>query len=105
MKPFRYNVYGEAYDADGEETESFTVIRYASLRTALVEARCPSSSLGFSSIEPNASDYTQARWITFYGAPSLVDGERVNRSVHFPDQLKPNQRARLVRAILAGAGA
>jgi len=67
---------------------------YVSLRDALRD-------LG--SLEPNDSNYLDARWWSEVGGtPDYSDGSGTRKAIHLPDNITPSSRRRVNRLIKAG---
>jgi hypothetical protein len=82
----------------GDAEERGFIAEDVSLRAALSYAS-QTISAEMSAAEPNDSNISAARWITFYGGRDIHDGDFVNASIHFPEHITGASRARLVRLL------
>lgn len=86
---------------NGDAEERGYIVEGATLREAidaLFETRT-SQCAGLSCVEASDSDESAARWITAYNGAEYITGASESRSLHFPDNLTPASRARLVRLL------
>jgi hypothetical protein len=83
----------------GDAEERGFIAEDVSVREALSYAS-QTVSAEVTAAEPDDSNVSAARWITFYGGRDMHSGDFVNASIHFPEHITGASRARLVRLLV-----
>jgi hypothetical protein len=92
-----YEIITEESAEFGDFAETGFVERDLSLREAVDHLfNTRGTYARITAIEGDCSDISQTRWVTVYHNQDWFNGEYENRSIHFPKNITPSSRKRLV---------